>query len=190
MTLYLSNYLVDAAWSRGVLLAGGARTLENLDQCASLVMDKTGTLTEGVLHVDSCQFVRGVDPRLCYLLLLHAEKEIAQSHPAGKAIFQFALQQLQVSSGEKLMFSKVEDYRYVPGQGVSCKVFMPDGRRHFVVVGSRSFLTQSDASRTLPLLREDSPGLNEVQFSIDGKLAGSLFLEVWPLSPLLISHRG
>lgn len=142
-------------------------------------MDKTGTLTEGVLQVDSCQFEDGADANLCYLLLTHVEKEIAHSHPAGKAIFQFALEQLHSSDGEtKLVLSEVEDYRYVPGQGVSCDVRMADMRCHSILVGSRTFLAQSDVSLASPVISEVSPDLNEVLFSIDGKLAGSLFLQV------------
>lgn len=166
-----------------MLLVGGARTLESLDKITACVMDKTGTLTEGVLHVESCQFERGVDTRLCYLSLFHAEKEIAQSHPAGKAIFQFSLQHLQVSSLEKGLFSEIRDYQYIPGRGVSCTVCMADGRCHSVVVGSRSFLTHLDTALTSSLLCEESSGLNEVLFSIDGKLAGVLLLQVWSLSP-------
>lgn len=177
----LSNHLVDAAWSRGILLVGGARTLESLDKITACVMDKTGTLTEGVLHVDSCQFENGVDSNLCYLLLFHAEKAIAQSHPAGKAIFQFALQQLHLRDGEKkIVFLEVEEYRYVPGQGVSCKVYMADTRHHSIFVGSRSFLTQKNVALGSHWLSEGSSDLNEVLFSIDGKLAGLLFLQVWP----------
>jgi Cu+-exporting ATPase len=40
---------IDAAWSRGILLVGGARTIEDVSQLTHLVMDKTGTLTEGRL---------------------------------------------------------------------------------------------------------------------------------------------
>lgn len=177
MELLLSNHSVDAAWSRGILLVGGARTLESLDKITACVMDKTGTLTEGVLHVDSCHFECGMQSRLVFSLLFHAEKEIAHSHPAGQAIFQFALQQLH-SDRESIIFAQVQDYRYVPGQGVMCKVRMADMRCYSVMVGSRRFLTQLDVSLTSPSLHNSSTGLNEVLFSVDGKLAGLLFLQV------------
>jgi cation transport ATPase len=142
-------------------------------------MDKTGTLTEGRLHVDTCHFEDGIDATLCYRLLFLAEREIAQSHPAGKAVFQFALQQLKLVDVSVGDYSEVENYRYTPGQGVSCVVRAPGAACHSVLVGSRSFLMQSDILLAKPLGSEDISGLNEVFFALNGRFAGLLSLHVW-----------
>lgn len=176
----MSNHFTDAAWTRGILLVGGAKTLESLDKISACVMDKTGTLTEGRLRVDSCHFEDGVDATLCYQLLFLAEREIAQSHPAGKAVFQFALQQLKLADAKVGVLSEVEDYRYIPGQGVSCVVRTPDAICHSISIGSRSFLTQLDILLNTSLISEDMSEINEVLFALNGKFAGLLSLHVWP----------
>ncbi|KAF2435928.1 heavy metal translocatin [Tothia fuscella] len=167
---------LDAAWAHGILLVGGARILESLDRISTCVMDKTGTLTEGLLRVDSCHFEDDVDAILCYQLLFLAEKEIAQSNPAGKAVFQFALQQLKLADAKVGAVAEVEDYCYVPGQGVSCVVRTPDATCHSVFVGSRSFLTRSDILLNTFSHSESMSEINEVLFAMNGRFAGRLFL--------------
>jgi cation transport ATPase len=180
LTFLCLTISTDAAWTRGILLVGGARTLESLDKISTCVMDKTGTLTEGRLRVDSCHFEDGVDATLCYQLLFLVEREIAQSHPAGKAIFQFALQQLELADAKVGVLSEVKNYRYIPGQGVSCVVRTPNAMSHSIFIGSRSFLTQSDILLNTPLSSESMPEINEVLLALNGRFAGILSLHVWP----------
>lgn len=174
----LCNTVIDAAWTRGILLVGGARTLERLDTVTACVMDKTGTLTEGILHVDNCQFEDGVDRQLCYHLLFLAEKEIAQSHPAGKAVFQFALRNLQLAEDSSKAFLEIENYSYTPGRGASCTVRTTEGHHHSILVGSKDFLAQSEILLASPLVPEGSTECNKVLFALNGKFGGYLSLQV------------
>ncbi|KAF2034806.1 hypothetical protein EK21DRAFT_55193 [Setomelanomma holmii] len=50
---------VDAAYSKGILLRGGIRTMDALHKTTHIVMDKTGTLTEGNLNVTNYHFEEG-----------------------------------------------------------------------------------------------------------------------------------
>lgn len=91
---------IDASYAHGILLPGGASVLENLSRLTHIVLDKTGTLTEGKLQIAQTSFAEPFrsDARkreLCYQLLCAAERDEAQTHPVGRAVFQWCLRQLK-----------------------------------------------------------------------------------------------
>ncbi len=91
--------------SAGVLIRD-AEALETLEKIDTLIVDKTGTLTEGKPRVTS---VVG-DPDT---LRLAASLEMASEHPLAAAI---------VEGAEGLTLSKPENFQYFPGLGVSGSV--------------------------------------------------------------------
>jgi len=123
--------------SAGVLIRN-AEVLETLEKIDTLIVDKTGTLTEGKPKVTS---VVG-DPAV---LRLAASLEMASEHPLASAI---------VDGAKGLALSKPEDFLSTPGLGVSGTV---DGCA--ILVGSRTFFVQQgigcDAfSHEIALMRE------------------------------------
>ncbi|KAJ4363615.1 hypothetical protein N0V83_009911 [Neocucurbitaria cava] len=117
---------VDAAYAQGVLLSGGIRTMEHLQAATHVVMDKTGTLTEGRLNVISCHFDEELrlNRTICYRLLAAAEVEEARVHPVAKAIFKWALSNTQqIEQSEAIsMVPKTRNLTQVLGKGVQCEV--------------------------------------------------------------------
>lgn len=129
----------------GVLIRN-AEALEGLERVDTLVVDKTGTLTEG-----KPKLVSAPDDEV---LRLAASVEKLSEHPLAAAIVAGALER-------KLVLSKAEQFVSVTGQGVTAMV---DGHR--VSIGKPA----SPANEPI-----DS-GWTIVHITIDGKPAGALGL--------------
>jgi Cu+-exporting ATPase len=144
----------------GVLIKN-AEVLEVLGKADTLVVDKTGTLTEGkpVVTIVECQEGFTEDE----LLRLAAALERASEHPLASAIVQSA-------EARKLAIPAAREFRSVTGKGVIGEV---DGRR--IVLGGMALLAQQgvDASRLqvrLDALRGE--GQTVILAAVDGRLAG------------------
>jgi Cu+-exporting ATPase len=129
----------------GVLIRN-AEALERLEKVDTLVVDKTGTLTEG-----KPKLVRVGDLEV---LRLAASAETLSEHPLAAAIVAGALER-------NLVLSKAEKFGSVPGQGVTAVV---DGHQVSVGKPASSEDEPNDAGQTI------------VHIAIDGKPAGTLGL--------------
>jgi Cu+-exporting ATPase len=131
----------------GVLI-GNAEALERFEQVDTLVVDKTGTLTEGKPRVVEIQPADGFDAAT--LLGLAAAVEAASEHPLAAAIVAAARER-------GLTLDAVTDFTSTTGQGVSGTV---GGRK--VTVGK--------AGDDADVLR--SAGATVIQVTVDGTPAG------------------
>ncbi|HEX7007906.1 MAG TPA: heavy metal translocating P-type ATPase, partial [Alphaproteobacteria bacterium] len=110
---------------RGALagvLVRKAEALERLEKVDTIVVDKTGTLTEGKPQFVSATTARGFDEDT--LLRLAASLERASEHPLGAAI-------VAAAEARGLELAPVENFASITGRGVSGVV---DGHR--VAVGN------------------------------------------------------
>jgi len=148
----------------GVLIKN-AEALETLEKVDTVVVDKTGTLTEGKPKVSGISQDLEKNPEL---LRLAASLERASEHPLGNAIVQDAL-----SRGLKL--SAPQEFQSVPGKGIVGTV---DG--HNLGVGTPALMVQLGAL--------DAPHINAVpqlddgrlSVSVDGKYVGNIRVEDQP----------
>jgi len=134
--------------SAGVLIRN-AEALEKLAQVDTLVIDKTGTLTEGRPKLVSVD-----DPEL---LRLAASVEKLSEHPLAAAIVAGAMER-------NLPLAEARAFQATPGQGVTAIV---DG--HQITVSNRASAELEE--RAAPLLRE---GQTVAYVSVDGAPAGLL----------------
>jgi Cu+-exporting ATPase len=111
----------------GVLIRD-AEALERMEKVDTLVVDKTGTLTEGRPKVVHLEPMPGVDAS--DLLQKLASVERASEHPLGMAV-------VQAAQDERLPFSGVTDFDSPVGKGVVGKI---DGVE--VVSGAAKFLAE------------------------------------------------
>ncbi|VAV84001.1 Lead, cadmium, zinc and mercury transporting ATPase; Copper-translocating P-type ATPase [hydrothermal vent metagenome] len=111
-----------AAARRGILIKGG-EVLETACKATVVVMDKTGTLTEGKMSVDGI-FVDGglaaipINER--EVLRIAASMECRSEHPIGKAIVKKA----GLRAHE---LYKAQDFKAIPGRGVAGKLLEVPG---------------------------------------------------------------
>jgi len=136
--------------SMGVLFKN-AGAIELLHKVDTLVVDKTGTLTEGKPKLVAVEPVRGLDEKR--LLYLAASLERASEHPLAHAVVTGA-QERGVSPGT------VEGFQAVPGKGARGRV---DGA--VVAVGNAAMMREVNVSVV---------GSSVLFVAVDGKFAGSL----------------
>ncbi len=145
--------------SLGVLIKD-AEALERLEKVDTLVVDKTGTLTEGRPAVTRIVTTNGFDDH--EILAMAAAVERASEHPLGAAVVEAAL-------AADIRIAEVADFDSPVGKGVRGTV---DGR--VVALGSADFLASQEVD-TRPLadqadeLRAD--GATAIYAAIDGQLA-------------------
>jgi Cu+-exporting ATPase len=148
------------------VLVKNASALELLGRVQWLVVDKTGTLTEGKPQLVDTVVFEGFDEKK--LVELAASLERASEHPLAAAIVRGA-------ETKKISLRKAEEFRSVTAGGVAGRV---DGRA--VLVGKRKFLeservTVSEAvSSRAGNLQAD--GKTVLYVAVDGRVAGLLAL--------------
>ena len=148
----------------GVLIRN-AEALETLAKVDTLVIDKTGTLTEGKPRVTSVEVERPDEYSDRELLRLAASIEKLSEHPIGRAI-------VKAAEEKKLSLLPASDFRSVAGKGVRGTV---EGKQVFV--GTTDFLHQSGIASPNdgPELRPaTADALSYVLVAIDGERVGAL----------------
>lgn len=144
----------------GVLIKN-AEALEGLEKVDTLVVDKTGTLTEGKPKVVS--IVASAGFREDDLLRLAASVERSSEHPLADAI-------VRAAKERDLTLANVEEFDSPTGKGVTGKV---DGKS--VLLGNAAYLKSLGVqTQTLEpqaeILRGE--GATVINIALDGKLAG------------------
>jgi Cu+-exporting ATPase len=144
----------------GVLIKN-AEALERFEKVDTLVVDKTGTLTEGKPKVTAIKLVAGLEEK--ELLTLAASLERASEHPLAQAI-------LEAADSRGLTLRVATDFDAPVGRGVPGRV-----GAQTVVIGNRRILAErgidtreldDDAER----LRED--GATVIFVAVDNRAAG------------------
>jgi Cu+-exporting ATPase len=154
----------------GVLVRNAA-ALERMEKVDTLVVDKTGTLTEGKPAVTAVVPVANQDEK--GLLRLAASVERASEHPLASAI-------VAAATARDIELADVSDFDSPTGKGVVGKV---DGRR--VAIGSARFLAELGV--IVGVLNADADklraeGATAIFVAIDGRPAG-IFAIADPIKP-------
>jgi len=144
----------------GVLIRN-AEALERMEKVDTLVIDKTGTLTEGKPKVTKIVAAAGFDET--DLLRLASSVERASEHPLAHAI-------IAEAKDRNIELAPVEAFDAPTGKGATGKVA---GRT--LVIGNAAYLASLDIDTTE--LRDQSEqlradGATVVSVAIDGRLAG------------------
>ncbi len=144
----------------GILIKGGEH-LERAHRIDAIVLDKTGTITQGQPQVtDLLSFGEQSSQEL---LALAAATEKNSEHPLGEAIVNKA-KELELSVAE------AEDFQAIIGHGIAAKV---EGQQ--ILLGNRRLMEQNKISiaRGAEALNEfEASGKTAMLMAIDGSLAG------------------
>ena len=146
----------------GILIRGG-EALESARRITTVVLDKTGTLTNGAPRIATVRAAEGFTDG--DVLRLAAAVERNSEHPLGSAIAARAQE-------TGLPVPPAVDFRALPGQGVEATV---DGRR--VLVGNRALLTERGIARgeTRDVTAGNAGGpVTEVYVAVEGRIAGTI----------------
>lgn len=147
--------------ARAGILIRNAEALEVFRKVDTLIVDKTGTLTEGKPQVTSIVSVSDLDE--AGILGLAASLERASEHPLAAAV-------IRAAETRQVKISAVEGFEAVTGRGVMGTI---DGQK--VAVGNIEFLRQleidsASVSGQADQLRSD--GQTVMFVAVDGKLSG------------------
>jgi Cu+-exporting ATPase len=146
----------------GVLIKN-AEALEILEKVDTLVVDKTGTLTQGKPKVVAIIAGQGIDEP--ELLRLVASVERSSEHPLGAAI-------VRAAQEKQLTLTEARDFRYVSGKGVAGKV---EGK--LIVAGNEALLREVGVPLGDLPERARTAGLGQstvIFVSLNGRAAGCI----------------
>jgi Cu+-exporting ATPase len=145
----------------GILIKSG-EALERACQVTAVVLDKTGTVTEGHPTLTDLTAWGNFTPD--QVLHLAASAEAASEHPLGAAI-------VEAAKAKGLALAAVDGFAAVPGRGIGAQV---DG--HTVAAGNRAYLDQlgiavdTAAAGAAAALQQE--GKTPMFVAVDGTLAG------------------
>lgn len=143
----------------GILIKGG-EALETAHKIQTVVLDKTGTITEGKPVVTDILTTEGIDKT--ELLRFSASAEKGSEHPLGEAIVNMAEQ-------ENLDLTKADSFEAIPGKGIEVVI---QGKK--ILLGNRKLMNDRNIEITLEnesdRLAEE--GKTPMYVAIDNRLAG------------------
>jgi len=141
----------------GVLIKN-AEALETLEKVDTLVVDKTGTLTEGKPSVTSMSDRLSNDPEL---LRLAASLESASEHPLANAI-------VAAAAEKKLKLSPPQEVQSITGRGITGVV-----NGHKVAVGSVRMMVELGVLQKPEVISGSYPGGTILCVAVDGEYVGA-----------------
>jgi Cu+-exporting ATPase len=146
--------------SMGVLIKN-AEALEHMEKVDTLVVDKTGTLTEGRPAVTEILSASGFED--AEILRLAASVERASEHPLALAI-------VEAAKERDIAPAEVSDFDSPTGRGALGVV---DGRR--IILGNARFLADEGIAAEALAAQADTlrrDGATAIFIGVDGKVAG------------------
>ncbi len=150
---------LSRAAQHGVLVKG-ARALEAMARVRTLVLDKTGTVTDGRPQITRIVASDGWSE--AQVLQVAAALDQASKHPVAQAL-------VAAAAARNLPLPVPEDVRETPGEGLTGRI---GGRS--VAVGSTSFVARSLGLSQLSGIA--GAGVQAVALGCDGQLVGHLEL--------------
>ncbi|MDF2539183.1 MAG: copA, partial [Herbinix sp.] len=144
----------------GILIKGG-EALETTHKINTIVLDKTGTITEGKPEVTDIITVNGISQN--QLLQMAASGEKGSEHPLGEAIVRGA-------EKAKLEFLKVDQFAAIPGHGIEVTM---NGNK--ILIGNKKLMDERKISMEELKAKSDqlaAEGKTPMYIAMDNKLSG------------------
>ncbi|MGC2816608.1 MAG: heavy metal translocating P-type ATPase [Candidatus Acidiferrum sp.] len=151
----------------GVLIRN-AEALETLAKVDTLVLDKTGTLTEGKPQLNAMEVFEGTGLTKDALLSLAASLERASEHPLARAI-------VRAAEEKKLPLAPVSDFLATAGGGVEGRIL-----NNQILAGAPAFLKgrgiEMSPEKSSTPNRPATGAVTSVYVAVNGKAAGVFLL--------------
>jgi len=144
------------------VLVRNAEALETLARVDTLVVDKTGTLTEGKPRVTRIAILGGAGLPENAVLSLAASVERSSEHPLAQAI-------VRAAEERKLPLAPVNEFQATPGGGVKGRVL---GK--LVAAGTARFLSEQgiDTAASAGMDPGEEAGATRIHVAVDGRVVG------------------
>ncbi len=148
---------IGRAAQLGIFFKGG-ESVERLARVDTILLDKTGTLTEGKPRITAVHATGISEPEL---IALAASIEQRSEHPLARAVTEYA-------TARGIATSPATNIQAIPGKGITGTV-----NSHTVSAGNRPLLDEFG----IPSSGEGPPAATLLHVAIDGKYAGWLAAE-------------
>ena len=153
------------------ILIKDAKTLETMEKVNTLVVDKTGTLTQGKPKVTSFIVEDGFDEES--ILKYAASLERVSEHPLAEAVIEYA-------KDNKVALSEVLNFNSITGKGIEGEI-----ENKKIALGSEEFLESLGVStqniiNEANILRQEGKGV--IFMAVDAKLSAIIGIED-PIKP-------
>ena len=149
------------------ILAKNAQALEQFEQVDIILMDKTGTLTEGKPKINQIiEMGEGYSSEL--IIQLAASVERSSEHPLAKPIIEHAKEQ-------NIELLKVANFESLPGYGVTGNI-----NNQKVLIGSVQCMKKNNIDLSHGIERVNKQGLDDytsVYVAVDNHIVGVLTIE-------------
>ncbi|HHU21319.1 MAG TPA: cadmium-translocating P-type ATPase [Acholeplasma sp.] len=146
---------VGSASQKGILIKSG-NSLDILDHIKTVYLDKTGTMTQGVLRISKVKTVNYDEDQFLELVAL---SEIKSHHPIAKSIVS--------EYRDKLDTFRVKEFKEIKGQGI--KAIVDDKK---IAIGSYNFLK----AEGIKLEEVETTG-SIIYVSINGRYSGYIVIQ-------------
>ena len=156
---------IMVATGKGVqngILIKSAAALENAHKINTVILDKTGTITEGEPGVTDIKAFNGCDENM--LVSIAASAESLSEHPLAKAITQYA-------KTNGIEVKPTEQYEQIPGRGISAYV---DGE--ITYCGNQALMSELGIHVSEPDRSFAGSGKTVLYFSYGGSYIGAIAL--------------
>jgi Cu+-exporting ATPase len=156
------------------ILVKGAESLELAHKIQTIVLDKTGTLTQGKPTVTDYVTVHGTPHSLeLKLLSLAASLEYHSEHPLAEAVLFYAQsQELEVITADEAGNRAVQDFKAIAGSGIQGMV-----STHWVQIGTQRWMQDlgiDTKSLQLPSDRLEGEGKTVIWIAVNGVIQGMM----------------
>ncbi len=146
----------------GILIKGGS-VLEAAHKIDTVVLDKTGTITEGKPVVTDVECFNGFDEKTLIRYAASAEK--GSEHPLGDAV-------IKKADDDKIELAKISEFNAVSGYGLECFI-----EKHKVCIGNKKFMEKNnidigDYYKKADIFAEE--GKTSMFVAVDNVIAGVL----------------
>ena len=144
----------------GILIKGG-ESLETAHKIKTIVLDKTGTITEGKPHVTDIM-AKGIYNH-DDILLMAASAEKQSEHPLGEAIVNHGVEKFK-------QLSELESFNSVTGQGIETRINGKD-----ILIGNKRLMESRNIDMTDYIQDSDrlaNEGKTPMYMAIDGHIEG------------------
>ncbi len=149
--------------ARAGVLVRNAEALETMEKVDTLVLDKTGTLTEGKPQISEIVVVDGISET--DLLRLAASMEQSSEHPLAAAV-------VRAATEHGLQMQNISGFQSLSGKGVTGQV---EGRE--VIIGTAALLAEKNISLGVLAAQADAMrgrGQTVMFIAIQGRAAGMI----------------
>ncbi|MBC7474341.1 MAG: heavy metal translocating P-type ATPase, partial [Candidatus Sericytochromatia bacterium] len=158
---------LDKAASLGIILKN-SNIIEDLIKIDTIVIDKTGTITEGKMSVKKV-FINVENYSENYILQLIGSLENYSEHPIGKAVTRY------IKENDLSLFD-VKDFNLHKGLGVQGII-----EKHFLAIGNQKFLKtmgiNTENFENEQLEYDEDKSVTKIFFAIDNIFAGYIEVE-------------